>query len=277
MANRLRAFALILSLLLPSCLVACGTAYTDPEESDVTSDPSSESSVFIEDASSSVESEINDTSDNSSVSDTSDSSDTSDNSDISDNTDTSDNSVAPEDVTPLPDDAELVDISDYVDGVAIDLRYATENNFTGQVIYESNTALLRYGTVKKLIEVQKELNRLGYGLLIWDGYRPTEAQQKLWDICPDPNFVSDPGKGYSGHCRGNTVDVTLIRLDGNEVEMPSAFDEFSALADRDYSDVSETAAENARLLESVMLKHGFTGYSKEWWHYSDTVKYDVIE
>ena len=230
----------MLSLSLSSCLSACGTAYTDPESSDVTPEASSESSTVIED-SSSVEPETGDASDNSDVSDNSDYTDNSDTSD------TSDTSVTPEDVTPLPDDADLVSITDYVDGVVIDLRYATENNFTGQVIYESDTALLRYGTVKKLIEVQKELNRLGYGLLVWDGYRPTEAQQRLWEVCPDPSFVSDPSKGYSGHCRGNTVDVTLIYLDGREVEMPSGFDEFSALADRDYSDVSESAAENATL------------------------------
>ena len=169
-----------------------------------------------------------------------------------------------------PDDNELVLISDYIPDIALDIRYATANNFTGEVIYESADAYLKYGTVKKLILVQNELKEYGYGLLIWDAYRPPEAQWKLWEVCPDPNFVSDPNKGISGHSRGDTVDVTLIDLKTNtELTMPSAFDEFGATADRDYSDVSITAAENAKLLEDIMTKHGFSGYRKEWWHYSD--------
>ena len=177
----------------------------------------------------------------------------------------------------IPSDEELVLISDYIPNIALDIRYATENNFTKQVIYNSSNAFLRYGTLKKLIAVQEELNSLGYSLLVYDAYRPTYAQWRLWEICPDPNFVSDPNKGFSGHSRGNTVDITIITLDGEEVEMPSEFDEFGAAADRDYGDVSEKAAENARLLEGIMEKHGFNGYRKEWWHYSDKVEYEVIE
>lgn len=169
-----------------------------------------------------------------------------------------------------PDDADMVLISDYIPDIALDIRYATADNFTGQVIYESADAYLKYGTVKKLILVQNELKEHGCGLLIWDAYRPPEAQWKLWEVCPDPNYVSDPNKGISGHSRGDTVDVTLIDLETKtELLMPSAFDEFGAAADRDYSDVSLAAAENAKLLEDIMTKHGFSGYRKEWWHYSD--------
>ncbi|MBQ3011558.1 MAG: M15 family metallopeptidase, partial [Oscillospiraceae bacterium] len=143
------------------------------------------------------------------------------------------------------------------------------------VIYDFTEPMLRYGTVKKLMAVQEELNGLGYSLLIWDGYRPPYAQFKLWEIVPDANFVANPYNGYSSHSRGNTVDVTLVTLNGESVEMPSDFDEFAAIADRDYSDVSETAKANAQLLETVMQKHGFTGYWNEWWHYSDTVSYEA--
>lgn len=175
------------------------------------------------------------------------------------------------------DDDEMVLITDYIPSIALDIRYAAENNFTKQRIYSSSDAYLRYGTVKKLLSVQAELNSLGYGLLIWDAYRPPEAQKRLWEICPDPSYVSDPSKGYSGHCRGNTVDLTLIDLNGKVIEMPSEFDEFGAKADRDYSDISDAAAENAILLESIMKKYGFSCYQKEWWHFSDTVKYDIYE
>ncbi len=176
----------------------------------------------------------------------------------------------------IPSDDELVMIKDYIPTIKFDIRYATENNFTGQIIYENSDAYLRYGTVKKLMAVQEELEAMGLSLLIWDAYRPTEAQEKLWDICPDPNFVSDPKNGFSGHCRGGAIDITIVTSDGTLLEMPSIFDEFTPLADRDYSDVSETAAQNSQMLEDIMLKHGFSGYRKEWWHYSDTTKYDVV-
>lgn len=177
---------------------------------------------------------------------------------------------------PTPDDDDLVLISDYIPDAVIDLKYATTDNFTNQIIYDFKEPSLRYGTVKKLMNVQSELNKKGYTLLVWDAYRPTYAQQKLWDICPDPKYVSDPSKGYTNHCRGNTVDVSILRSDGTSVAMPSDFDEFSKLADKDYSDVSKTAAENSQLLESVMEKCGFKGYNGEWWHYVDTVSYPIV-
>lgn len=175
-----------------------------------------------------------------------------------------------------PSDEELVLVKDYIPDIYIDLKYATTNNFTGTVIYESDDAYLRYGTVKKLAEVQNELRNLGYSLKIWDAYRPTSAQYKLWEVCPNPEYVANPNNGYSNHSRGNTVDVTIVHADGSAVTMPSDFDDFSVLADRDYRDVSAEAAKNATLLESAMLSNGFSAYSGEWWHYSDTVSYPVV-
>ena len=102
------------------------------------------------------------------------------------------------------------------------------------------------------------------------------AQFALWRACPDPVYVANPFSGVSGHCRGNTVDITLVTLDGESVAMPSDFDDFSSLADRDYSDVSPEAAENARLLEELMTAAGFRPYSAEWWHYTDNDAYDVL-
>lgn len=175
----------------------------------------------------------------------------------------------------LPDDGQLVRILDYIPDAEIDLRYATTNNFTGAVIYDDPEAYLCYGTVKKLIQVQSELKEMGYRILIWDAYRSTEAQWKLWETYPDPTFVANPNNGITSHSRGNTIDISLVYEDGSSVEMPSAFDEFAAIADRDYSDVSEAAANNSRLLEEVMYRNGFTGYRGEWWDYSDTNRYEV--
>lgn len=175
-----------------------------------------------------------------------------------------------------PSDDELVLVKDYIPDIYIDLRYATADNFTGTAIYDSKDAYLRYGTVKKLAEVQNELRQSGYSLKIWDAYRPTSAQFRLWEVCPDPTYVSNPNNGFSKHSRGNTLDVTLVFADGSKVTMPSGFDDFSALADRNYGDVSAEAAYNAQILEKLMTAHGFVGYSAEWWHYSDSVSYPVI-
>ena len=177
---------------------------------------------------------------------------------------------------PEPNNEDLVEISKYIPNIVVELKYATTDNFTGVVIYDNNVAMLRYGTVKKLINVQKELNELGYTLVIWDAYRPKEAQFKLWDVCPDSRYVANPHKGFSSHSRGNTIDITIQKLNGDFVEMPTKFDEFSRLADRDYSDVSNIAKENSLLLETLMKKYGFKPYSAEWWHYSDTKSYDVV-
>ena len=188
-----------------------------------------------------------------------------------------------EEETPPPvpeapsDPAAFVRVCDYIPGIEVDLKYATTDNFTGTVIYDFTDAYLRYGTVEKLAAVQTELEEMGLGLKIWDALRPVSAQFRLWEVCPNAAYVANPNTGYSSHSRGNTVDITLISLDGSEVPMPTDFDDFSVLADRDYSDCTEQAAANARLLETTMTAHGFDPYQAEWWHFSDTVSYGVEE
>ncbi len=176
---------------------------------------------------------------------------------------------------PEPADTDFVKISDYLPNAIQDLRYATDDNFTGQVIYEFEAAWLRYGTVKKLMAVNRDLEELGLAFKVWDAFRPVSAQFRLWEVYPNPTFVANPTVGYSSHSRGNTVDLTLVDENGAELEMPTAFDDFSDKANRDYSDCDPRAADNARILELLMEKHGFTGYFGEWWHFSDTVRYPV--
>ena len=176
---------------------------------------------------------------------------------------------------PEPADADFVKITEYIPTASQELFYATDRNFTGQTIYDFEDAYLRYGTVKKLMAVSEDLEELGLYLKIWDGFRPVSAQFKLWEIYPDPTYVANPTVGYSSHSRGNTVDLTLVDETGTELEMPTGFDDFSRKADRDYSDCTEAAANNARILELLMEKHGFAGYAGEWWHYSDAVSYPV--
>lgn len=176
---------------------------------------------------------------------------------------------------PEPEDTALVRVRDYIPDIWVDLRYAGEDNFTGAAIYDFSDAYLRYGTVRKLAAVQEELRGEGLSLLIWDAYRPQYAQRLLWERCPDPNFVANPDTGGSKHSSGGTVDITLCTSDGAPVEMPSGFDEFSALADRDYSDASAEAAANAEKLERLMDAAGFDGYYAEWWHYTDRDGYEI--
>lgn len=177
---------------------------------------------------------------------------------------------------PQYDDDDFVNVLDYIPDLVVDLKYATTDNFTGQVIYTNSTAVyLRYGTVLKLMKVQSELRQQGLLLKLWDGFRSLNAHQKLWNAYPDAAYVANPATGGSSHSRGNTVDVTVVDAYGQELTMPTDFDDFTLLADRDYSDVSETAAANATMLQELMEEYGFVGYENEWWHFSDTTDYPV--
>lgn len=177
-----------------------------------------------------------------------------------------------------PEDDEYVLVKKYIPDIYVELRYATENNFTGVKIYDFTEAYLRYGTVKKLAQVQKELKQQGYSLKIWDAYRPFEAQQKLWEVYPDSNYVANPANGMRRHNLGGTVDITMVAADGSIIPMPSEFDDFSLKADRNYSDIdNEEAVNNVMILQNAMENNGFTGYQGEWWDYSDTVEYEAVD
>ena len=177
-----------------------------------------------------------------------------------------------------PEDDEYVLVNKYIPDIYVELMYATDNNFTGVRIYDFTDAYLRYGTVKKLANVQKELKEQGYSLKIWDAYRPFEAQQKLWEVYPDPNYVANPSNGMKKHNLGGTVDITMVAADGTVISMPTEFDDFSLKADRNYSDIdNEEAVKNVMILQNAMENNGFTGYQGEWWDYSDTVVYEAVD
>ena len=177
-----------------------------------------------------------------------------------------------------PEDDEYVLVNKYIPDIYVELMYATDNNFTGVRIYDFTDAYLRYGTVKKLANVQKELKEQGYSLKIWDAYRPFEAQQKLWEVYPDPNYVANPANGMKKHNLGGTVDITMVAADGSVISMPTEFDDFSLKADRDYSDIEdEEAVKNVMILQNAMENNGFTGYQGEGWDYSYTVEYEAVD
>lgn len=180
-------------------------------------------------------------------------------------------------LAPRPDQkyTDFVNVQWYIPDMQVELRYAGADNFTGEQIYNFYDAYLRYGTVCKLMDVCKDLAEQGLYLKIWDAFRPVSAHFKLWETFPDSRYVANPNRGFSSHSRGNTLDVTLVDSYGNELPMPSAYDDFTDAAKRDYKLCSEEERKNALILETAMEKHGFHGYWGEWWHFSDEMQYEV--
>src|SRR3984957_1090436 len=162
--------------------------------------------------------------------------------------------------------SELVDIQSFIPKIQVDLKYATTDNFTGQIVYNFHCCLLLKEAALRLRDVQAELETLGLSLKVWDGFRPVAAQWKFWELVPDERYVSDPRKG-GRHTRGTAVDLTLITKDGQELLMPSDFDDFSEKAHRNYREASEEAIKNREFLQEIMEKHGFVGLPTEWWHF----------
>ena len=163
----------------------------------------------------------------------------------------------------------LVRVLDIDASLSIYLKYATDDNFTGQRVYpEDAPALLALETALKLKSANERFEEDGYRIRIWDGYRPRSVQEIFWNLVPDPRYVADPAKG-SIHNRGASVDVTLEDLKGNALEMPTDYDDFSEKASRNYQGSSEKARENMLYLTRIMEESGFTGLPSEWWHFDD--------
>lgn len=160
----------------------------------------------------------------------------------------------------------LVEITRQDHDVLIDIRYATDDNFTGKAIYTQGRCFLHPEAAEKLMVAVQLAESLGYTLKIFDAYRPTEAQWKLWSHTPDPDFLADPNKG-SPHSRGVAVDLTLCEMDGFELDMGTAFDAFTPASHHGYLDISPMAQRNRLLLMGIMTTAGWDFYRNEWWHY----------
>lgn len=154
------------------------------------------------------------------------------------------------------------------DGIILDLRYATENNFTKNQIYDCPRCFLRPDLAIKIKRMQAEIHeRYGLSLKLFDCYRPRPAQQKLWDIVPDEKYVRNPSKG-SMHNRGLAVDVTLVDDMGIELDMGTEYDFFGRKAHTDFYNLPEEVIKNRKVLSKMMEIHGLKGIQSEWWHYS---------
>lgn len=148
-----------------------------------------------------------------------------------------------------------------------EIRYATRYNFTGEVLYPLPAAWLHRDAKAALEKVQAELAAQGLGLKVYDAYRPLSVQRKMWDLVRDERYVANPATSRGRHTRGTAVDLTLVDKHGNQVDMPSNYDDFTEAAHRDSKTMTEAQRANMRKLEAVMVKHGFEPYPFEWWHF----------
>lgn len=173
-----------------------------------------------------------------------------------------------------------------IDDAAYDIRYYSSNNFTGSRIngYNAPIAYMTKKSLQALSAAANDLRKQGYRLLIWDTYRPQKAVDNFveWINNPDndgdktfyPNLKkSDLLEGNyiaekSGHTRGSTVDLTLIKKDGSFVDMGGTFDLFSEISHPDYKKLTKKQKKNRKILYDAMIKAGFKGIDSEWWHFT---------
>ena len=182
----------------------------------------------------------------------------------------------------------FIDATESVAGLQVDIRYFGGNNFIGRRIdgYAAPLCLLTREAASALAAVQRDLAPLGLGLKVFDCYRPARAvahfvrwardnsdqtrKAKFYPEIDKRNLFRD---GYiaarSGHSRGSTVDLTLVRIaDGQALDMGSPFDFFGSQSWPSDRTVPTAAQANRRVLAGAMTRRGFRSYSKEWWHFT---------
>ena len=195
------------------------------------------------------------------------------------------NSVAAQ----IPDDFGY--IADEIPDIRLEIRYASKENFMGRVVngYSSPKVVLTKKALSALKKAQTEFKQLGYGIKVFDAYRPQHAvddfmqwikvekdtvmKHKYYPQLDKKNLVP---QGYiaekSGHSRGSTIDLSLVYLDGEkkgqEVDMGGEWDYFGKRSNYDYPEISPKQKENRALLQKIMIKHGFLPYAEEWWHFT---------
>ena len=175
--------------------------------------------------------------------------------------------------------AELVELVTLDPTIKLDIRYATPNNLAGRAVYTEARAFLQRPAAEALVRAHLALRAKGYGLLIFDGYRPWRVTKLFWEVTPPDKheFVADPAKG-SKHNRGCAVDLSMYDLaTGREVEMPGAYDEMSERSYVTYAGGNAEARARRDLLRDAMEREGFFVEPNEWWHfnYKDWTSYGI--
>ncbi|GAB2969069.1 hypothetical protein GCM10027048_44810 [Hymenobacter coalescens] len=162
---------------------------------------------------------------------------------------------------------ELVDLATFIPGIRLDIRYATADNLVGKAIYPEAAAFLRRPVAEDLRRAQQELAKLGYGLKVYDAYRPYTATVRLYEAMPDQTYAAPPTRG-SRHNRGCSVDVGLVDLrTGRDLPMPTEFDAMTPAAHADYQQLPAEVVERRAALRTALHRHGFQNYAAEWWHF----------
>jgi len=166
-------------------------------------------------------------------------------------------------------ETELVELTTLDPSIKLDIRYATDDNLVGRPVYTQARAFLQKPAADALLRANAKLKAQGYGLLVFDGYRPWSVTKLFWDITPREKriFVADPSKG-SKHNRGCAVDLTLYDLaTGKDVEMTGAYDEMTERSYPNYTGGTEAQRKAREILRTAMEAEGFTVYEYEWWHF----------
>jgi len=165
--------------------------------------------------------------------------------------------------------SELVELTTLDPTIRLDIRYATAQNLLHRPVYAQARAFLQRPAAEALVAVHQSLRPLGYGLLVFDGYRPWRVTKLFWDATPraDRQFVANPAKG-SRHNRGCAIDLSLYALaTGQEVAMPGAYDEMGPRSAARYAGGTPEQRALRDLLRRKMEHHGFAVLPAEWWHF----------
>lgn len=175
---------------------------------------------------------------------------------------------------------ELVELKRLDKSIKLDVRYATANNFAGRAVYKEARAFLQRPAAEALLRVSRALKEKGYGLAVFDAYRPWFVTKLFWEITPEEKkqFVANPSKG-SRHNRGCAVDLTLYNLKtGREVSMTGEYDEMSERSHINYTGGTQEQRRLRDLLRTAMEAEGFAVYEPEWWHYDykDWKQYPIL-
>lgn len=170
----------------------------------------------------------------------------------------------------------FVDLSEAGRGLEFDIRYATTDNFVKRKVYPTAHAFLLEHVAEDLFDVHDALKKEGFGLLIFDGYRPWSVSKLFWDISSehDRKYLADPAQG-SAHNRGCAVDLSMFDLETKApIVMPSDFDEMNEKAHATYIGGDPIPRLRRDLLRRTMLNHNFQGIANEWWHYNHISRHD---
>ena len=164
---------------------------------------------------------------------------------------------------------DLVEVVKLDPTIRLDIRYATSNNFLGRPVYDQSRAFLQRPAAEALRRANRALRRQGYGIVIFDGYRPWSVTKLFWDSTPEDKkqFVADPAQG-SRHNRGCAVDLSIFDRKTKEiVQMPSAYDEMTERSHINYAGGTPEQRRVRDMLRAAMEAEGFAVYEPEWWHY----------